>query len=39
MENSKSFDVATRLGTVIGVVLSAVIYGLAIGPLAYHYFQ
>ena len=26
-------------GTVIGIVLSAVIYGLAIEPLAYHYFQ
>lgn len=39
MENSRSFDIATQLGRVIGIVLSVVIYGLAIGPLVYHYFQ
>lgn len=39
MENSKSFDVAPRLGTVIGIALSVVIYGLAIGPLIYSYLR
>jgi hypothetical protein len=39
MDVSKNLDVATRFGTAIGIALSAVIYGLAIGPLIYHYMR
>jgi hypothetical protein len=37
MEINKNIDAATRLGAVIGFMVSAVIYALAIGPLIYHY--
>lgn len=32
-------DRTRQIGTVIGIALSAVIYGLALGPLVYHYFN
>lgn len=39
MEAHQPVDRARQIGTAIGFALSAVVYGLALGPLIYHYFS
>lgn len=39
METYEPVDRVRQIGTIIGIALSAVIYGLALGPLVYHYFN
>ncbi|KSV71062.1 hypothetical protein N183_28160 [Sinorhizobium sp. Sb3] len=39
MENPEQFPVARRIGTIIGIALSVLIYALAMGPLVYHHLQ
>lgn len=38
MEKHEEFPVARRVGTVIGIGLTVLIFALAIGPLVYHHF-
>lgn len=39
MQAHGDIDRVRQAGTVIGIILSAVIYGLALGPLVYHYLK
>ena len=39
MDTHQPVDRIRQIGNVIGILLSAVIFGLALGPLVYHYFN
>lgn len=39
MEMQESDDAVRKIGKVIGIGLSALIYGLCMGPLVYHYLK